>query len=532
MSRTAIDALRPLVRRATISLICLLGLLASFPQSAFAHPMGNFSVNRYSRLHVKSDVAELLYIVDMAEIPTHAERAAMDTNGDESISTLEEQQYLERVAATLPAQLLLSLNGEAGVWRLEAHTIRFSPGQADLPTLRMEFEFSTPLSANGKVYELHYEDMSYGERLGWKEIIVVPGAGVELLASNVPQDDISNALQEYPVDLLQNPPLVERATVRWRTVVSPADQISQQTISLRPSSTSGASLTGDGFADLLAIELGPWAVILALLAAFGWGAAHALSPGHGKTIVAAYLVGARGTFAHALFLGATTTITHTLGVFVLGLATLLASQYILPERIYPWLSTISGLLVISIGLSIGWQRLRGLRRRESTNHHHDHDHAHDHEHEHDHEHHDHAHHNHHHLHDHSHDPHTHSHGGHTHSHMPPGADGSAVTWRGLLALGISGGILPCPSALVVLLGAIAMGRVAFGLVLILMFSLGLATVLTAFGLLLLRAGKWFERIPDSGRYARYMAVASAAFITLVGAGITVQALIETGILAV
>ncbi len=114
--------------------------------------------------------------------------------------------------------------------------------------------------------------------------------------------------------------------------------------------------------------------------------------------------------------------------------------------------------------------------------------------------------------------------------MPPGAERGAVTWRALLALGISGGLLPCPSALVVLLGAIALGRVAFGLVLILMFSLGLATVLTAFGLLLLRAGKLFERIPESGRYARYLAVASAAFITLVGAGITVQALIEIGIL--
>jgi ABC-type nickel/cobalt efflux system permease component RcnA len=109
--------------------------------------------------------------------------------------------------------------------------------------------------------------------------------------------------------------------------------------------------------------------------------------------------------------------------------------------------------------------------------------------------------------------------------MPPGADGSTITWRGLLALGISGGLLPCPSALVVLLGAIALGRVAFGLLLILMFSLGLATVLTAFGILLLRASKLFERIPESGRYARYLAVASAAFITLVGAGITVQALL-------
>jgi ABC-type nickel/cobalt efflux system permease component RcnA len=296
---------------------------------------------------------------------------------------------------------------------------------------------------------------------------------------------------------------------------------------------------GDGFANLISIEMGPWAILLALLAAFGWGAAHALSPGHGKTIVAAYLVGARGTLLHAIFLGATTTITHTLGVFVLGVATLVASEYILPERIYPYLSTISGVLVIAIGVSIGWSRLRSLMRGESLElQQHDHSHAPDHVHTYDHSHGEGHSHDHDHLHDHVHDhvdghldPHTHSHGGFTHSHLPIAADGSAITWRGLLALGISGGILPCPSALVVLLGAVALGRVAFGLVLILVFSLGLATVLTAFGLLLLRAGKLFDRIPDSGRYARYLAVASAAFIVLVGAGITVQALMQMGVLS-
>jgi ABC-type nickel/cobalt efflux system permease component RcnA len=240
--------------------------------------------------------------------------------------------------------------------------------------------------------------------------------------------------------------------------------------------------------------------------------------------VAAYLIGARGTFRHALFLGATTTITHTLGVFVLGLATLVASAYIVPERLYPWLSTLSGLLMIILGLSIGWSRLRGLRRNAEL-HHHDHDrshgyadehrphgHVHDHEHSHDH------------RHDHSHDY------GHGHSHLPPSTDGGAITWHSLFALGISGGLLPCPSALVVLLAAVALGRVAFGLLLILVFSLGLASVLTAIGLLLIYAGKLFERLPDSGRYARYLAVSSAALITLIGTGITLRALMDADIL--
>lgn len=504
--------------RIIIGLLSVLVALALFPQTAFAHPMGNFSVNRYSRLAVGGEAVELLYIVDMAEIPTHAERTLMDSDGDKAISTQEEQDYLASMATTLSSQLLLTLDGEAATWTLGEHTIHFRPGQADLPILRMEFTLRAPLPAASDVHELTYLDESYVGRMGWKEVIVAPSNEVELLASDVPQADLSNMLQEYPVDLLQNPPAVDGASISWQPATASSAQNGQQRATEASRGLTTSSLGGDRFAELIAIELGPWAMVLALLAAFGWGAAHALSPGHGKTIVAAYLVGARGTFAHALFLGATTTITHTLGVFVLGLATLVASQYILPERIYPWLSTISGLLVITIGISIGWGRLRSLLRREPLDHQrHDHsrDHSHDHSHDHDHP--------------HTHEHHTHDHGGHTHSHMPPGADGGAVTWRGLLALGISGGLLPCPSALVVLLGAIALGRVAFGLVLILVFSLGLATVLTAFGLLLLRASKLFERIPESGRYARYLAVASAAFITLVGAGITVRALIDIGL---
>jgi ABC-type nickel/cobalt efflux system permease component RcnA len=525
------------LQRGLLSLFCVLGILLFFPHRAFAHPMGNFSTNRYSRITVGADEVELLYIVDMAEIPTHAERSAMDSDGDKVISPQEEQDYLQAAAAALPAQLRLTLNGEPVAWSVSKSTLRFVPGQADLPTLRMEFVLSAALPATGDVQEVHYLDQSYTDRLGWKEIIAVPGDGVQVLASDVPQSDLSNMLQEYPVDLLQNPPLAEGATVRWQPAPAGSEQPAKQAIEPVARGATVSSTGADGFAELVAIELGPWALVLALLAAFGWGALHALSPGHGKSIVAAYLVGARGTFAHALFLGATTTITHTLGVFVLGLATLVASQYILPERIYPWLSALSGLLVIVIGVSIGWRRLLVLLRGEAVEHYHhahgDHDHEDHHHHHHSHDHgHDHAH-DHHHTHDHhAHDhDHAHSHGGQPHSHMPPGADGSTITWRSLLALGISGGLLPCPSALVVLLGAIALGRVAFGLLLILMFSLGLATVLTLFGLLLLRASKLFERIPESGRYARYLALASAAFITLVGAGITVRALIDSGILS-
>jgi ABC-type nickel/cobalt efflux system permease component RcnA len=281
----------------------------------------------------------------------------------------------------------------------------------------------------------------------------------------------------------------------------------------------GTGKPADPFADLITIPaLGPWSLFLALLAAFGWGAIHAMSPGHGKTIVGAYLVGTRGTVRHAVLLGFTTTVTHTIGVLALGVAALAASEFILPEQLYPWLGVCSGLLVVAIGgnrLFAWWQ---------SQNHH---THLHyaysGHTHVgHIHTHHNHA--EHHHPHD------AHDHGdGHVHSHLPTGIDEAAVNWRTLLALGVSGGLLPCPSALVVMLGAIALGRIAFGLVLIVVFSLGLASVLTAIGVALVHASKLFARIPEQVQVTRWLPAGSALFITGAGLAITLQTLAATGL---
>ena len=202
------------------------------------------------------------------------------------------------------------------------------------------------------------------------------------------------------------------------------------------------------------------------------GAFHALTPGHGKTIVGAYLVGTRGTWRHAVFLGLVVTATHTAGVYALGAVTLVASAWILPERLLPWLSAVSGLLVLGVGASLVRQRLEHAM--------HGHTHAHG---------------------DHVH----HHHGPHEqHSHVPP-AD-MTPTLVNLVALGVSGGLLPCPSALVVMLGAIALGRTAFGLALILAFSVGLAAVLTAIGLVLVHARRLFDRLPLDGRFARFAPV--------------------------
>ncbi|MGD1898257.1 MAG: nickel/cobalt transporter [Phormidesmis sp.] len=282
------------------------------------------------------------------------------------------------------------------------------------------------------------------------------------------------------------------------------------------------------------LELGPEGIVrsaaglsgkwlLSLAGAFLWGALHSMSPGHGKTLVAAYLIGERATPLHAVFLAMTTTITHTLGVFALGFITLFAARYILPEQLYPWLSLVSGSMVVVIGLNLLWQRWRrsqNLAKASAIHSHHHHDDDHHHEHGHHHEH------NHHHEHGHHHSHGEHSHNNHTHSHLPAAA-GEAVTWRKLLLLGLSAGLVPCPAALVLLLGAIAIGNPFSGLVLVLVFSLGLSVVLTALGLILVYAKQMFKQLPAPKRaIVEWLPTASACGIVVIGTGIFARSLMQ------
>jgi nickel/cobalt transporter (NicO) family protein len=251
-------------------------------------------------------------------------------------------------------------------------------------------------------------------------------------------------------------------------------------------------------------QLGWAAIAIGLAVAVGLGAIHALSPGHGKTIVAAYLVGTRGTPAHAVFLGAMVTFTHTISVFLLGFITLFLSRFVLPEKIYPVLGVISGVSIVWIGAILLRKRLGAVRRHAA----HEHVHAHVHSHAHAHEHHNHE--------------HEHHHGdGHVHSHIP-----DEVSLGSLIALGASGGLVPCPSAMVVLLSAIALGRVGLGLILLVAFSLGLAGVLMAIGLVVLYAK---HLLPDSKKSAahpafRLIPVFSAAVIVCIGIIMTAASL--------
>jgi ABC-type nickel/cobalt efflux system permease component RcnA len=498
-------------RIARLSLVVLIVVITlAYAPPAWAHPLGNFTINHYSELAIGPGEIDLDFIIDMAEIPAFQEISRIDLDRNGLVDEGESAAYVPDQCQALRSGLSLAIGG-APVQLLGVEgSLAFPPGQGGLSTLRLNCRFRAEFAAASQSLSMEYQDHTFSDRLGWREIVVAAeGFRVQ---GDVSSDSISNRLVNYPNDMLSSPLDQREASFELHAAGSgPAAAAGPAT-----SRASGLTIDrNDPFTRLIQTENFTAAtLLLALAISFGWGALHAMTPGHGKTIVGAYLVGSRGTALHALYLGLTTTITHTAGVFVLGGVTLLASRFLLPEKLFPWLNLLSGLLVVGIGANLLLGRLRSARRRTGPA---DHEHTHDYEPE--------ASYEHHHGHAHHHD---HDHGGahppHMHTHNPPGSDGSPVTWRSLLALGVSGGLLPCPSALVVMLGAIALERIGLGMILVLAFSVGLASVLTGIGLAFLYAGRLFKRLPVKSQVLGYVPVASAAFITLVGLGIAVRAL--------
>jgi ABC-type nickel/cobalt efflux system permease component RcnA len=480
------------------------GLLA-----VIAHPLGNFTINHYVRISPLADRVKLHYIVDLAEIPAYQELKLADQNGDGGLSEGEIEAHLSTIAPQYLSGLLLSRDGMSVDLQVVEKSIKLLPGAAELPTMRLTFEIEGSAASLG-TSAFRFENTNGIGHAGWYELVMAPRDGVAVFNSTIFANGITDELSAYPADQLMAP-LSERSG-SWSMS---REAIPEGATPLKRRDGQPVVRTRDRFAELIAVpQLSLGVALLGLLVAFILGGAHAMSPGHGKTVVGAYLVGSRGTFKHAAFLGLTVTITHTAGVFALGIVTLFASQYILPEKLFPVLGVVSGAIVFAIGLSLFVKRLRSFILRGSSPKH---------------SHHTHAHrsdqsgerengiaHGHHHEHGHS------DHGGH--SHLPPGADGSAVSWKSLLALGVSGGLLPCPSALVVLLAAISLGRVAYGLLLIVAFSLGLASVLTAIGLIFVYASQRFSLSSRIGRLATIVPIASALVITIIGAIICYDAL--------
>jgi ABC-type nickel/cobalt efflux system permease component RcnA len=265
-------------------------------------------------------------------------------------------------------------------------------------------------------------------------------------------------------------------------------------------------------------QLGFGIVLAAMAVAAGLGAFHALEPGHGKTVVAAYLIGSRGTAWHAMMLGLIVTVTHTAGVYLLGVVTLFASHYVVPERLYPWLGVMSGLIIAGLGLSLLLRRYAGSAHADSHEHGHGHTHAHGYVQ--------------HHTHGSGEEP-VHPHAHHAQPHHPHHHVPSTVSLRELLALGVTGGIVPCPAALVVLLSALSLNRLGFGLLLIVAFSMGLAAVLIAIGILMVYAQRLMARLQGDGvLMTRWLPLTSATVMTIFGVVIAVQALVSVGILQI
>ncbi len=490
-----------------------------------AHPLSNFSVNSFTRIEVEKNQVRLKCVLDMAEIPTFQESQKIDADKNGTLDEIELRSYLESLTPQFIANLNLLVDNQRVQIKTLSSDISLPPGEGNLPTLRMEWSLTSENFSieNAAANRFKFENNNYKERVGWHEIVINRGVGVNIFDSTAFGSPLTDELKIYPEDML-TAPLAEKSAEFSATT---ANTIPEGAKPLQNRNGSASTpVQKDKFSELINVpEITPAIALFGLLLAFGFGAMHAMSPGHGKTVVGAYLVGSRGTVKHALFLGLTVTITHTLGVFALGLVMLFASNYILPEKIMPFLGFVSGLLVFFIGISLFKDRLfaaLGWQSHHSAGHTHDHgEHSHDHEshshdgHEHSHEHHSH---NEHHSHDDEHHAYgagvTHTHGGSTHSHLPP----ENITWGSLLALGISGGLLPCPSALVLMLSAINLQRIGYGLVLTIAFSFGLAATLTAVGLIFLYGGRLIDGSKLAGsRIVKMLPVASAFIIACVGA---------------
>ena len=447
---------------------------------AAAHPLGNFTVNRYSRIEPSGDRLYVLYVLDLAEIPTFQARSEVEADG--------EARYGADLAHSIARRVDVTVAGRPVRLAPVRHVLAFPPGQAGLKTTRLEVLLASPLLARGGT--LVFRDRNYRGRIGWKEIVVQAGSGARVSGSSAPSSSVSHELLSYPKDLLRSPLDVTEATAGLEPgsgLGSPPTLLPKSVLEQR---VGVRAVSDGGFASLIVRDhLSVGVILISLAVSLFWGAAHALGPGHGKSIVAAYLVGQRGTPRHAVLLGLVVTITHTLGVFGLGLVTLLLSQFIVPDDLYPWLNLAAGVMVVGIGLSVLRARL-GVRLGHRLSHaigraHHDHGH--------------------------------HEHG---HSHAVP----DSLSFRSLLAVGVSGGLLPCPSALVVLLAAISLHRLAFGLVLIVAFSLGLALTVTGIGLVAVLAKRAFGRMRLDRGLVRYLPAVSALAILVAGVIMTARAL--------
>lgn len=425
--------------------ICALLLIAA---PAAAHPLGNFTANTYAGLRVSADATRIDYVLDLAEIPAFQTRQRIAADG--------EDRYRESECAAIAEGVTLAVGSRRATVRVESSKLTFPPGQAGLDTLRLECALLADTGRLDAVTELTYEDTTLRDRIGWREVTAV-GDGTTLVAADVAVDSLSDRLRAYPDDRLASPLAQTTAALTVDPAAAgPADAGAPSAVAEgAPGIVGRLDSTLSGFVTRQDVTLGLAAAALGL--AFLLGTLHALAPGHGKTVIAAYLVGRSGSFRDALRLGVTVAVTHTLGVLVLG-AVLSLTQAFAPERLYPLLGIASGLLFAGVGVTLLPQAVASWR-----------------------------------------------HGGHGHHHEHARSVG-----RSLIAPGLAGGMVPSPSALLVLLGGIALGRATFAVTLVLAYGLGMGAALIGAGYLLVRMR------PDVSRLSRVLPLGAACLVVVGG----------------
>jgi nickel/cobalt transporter (NicO) family protein len=567
--------------------------LALIATTGWAHQITGTDVATLTQLLVDHRIVSGIYEIQYGELAALEERKQMDADGDDRITASEQAAYVERMRQQLNPNLSLEIDGEPLPVQLgEAEILPDEPLVAPVQ-MTLRYQLISEPSDFAERHTLIFRDANQLPRLVHADISVEGAALIDIEGVEPREGALKQVRVQSPEGPVQAAVALKPSEALWQAGPFAGGQTQLGDTEEQPASST------DRLQDMLrAEELSAGLILFALVMSLFLGAAHALEPGHGKTIVAAYLIGSRGTVANAIFLGGVVTFTHTFSVILLGVITLFASRYILPEQLFPWLGASSGLLIMGLG---GWLFVRNLTGGghghgpgghshvpgdegshdhsddHGDSHSHDredapaprfrvagpkqqaglttgggHDHG-DHDHPHDHSHdgddaHDHAHeegsdHSHDHAHDdsdsHDHDEDgdhdhsdesalVHSHGGKSHSHVPPGK----VTLGSLLALGISGGIVPCPGALVILLLAVALHRIVFGLTLIVSFSLGLAAVLIAIGILMVKARPMMERFSGDGKLIKRLPMFSALIIILVGFVMAVRSLMEAGIVII
>jgi nickel/cobalt transporter (NicO) family protein len=504
------------MRRSARALALSAIALFVLPAIALAHPLGNFTINHYAGVRIEPDRVLLDVVIDQAEIPAFQARQALDTNEDGEVSDAELEAGRVSSCTTLAGDLDLAVGGDPMQLTPTAAGLELRPGVGGLSTLRQVCGFEAPLAASvTSGTQVEFRDTSFAGRIGWREI-VVEGSGVAVspVEGELRAESASNRLLAYPADLLDDALADERVVVSVApggpelplpgipdaTPIEAVSDVSEPTAPVAAAAVPGG-VAGEIPALFQTTDLTPFVVLLSLATAAVLGAAHALTPGHGKTLMAAYLVGTRGTTIHAFGLGLSVSVSHTIGILALAALVIGAQGVLSPDLVIRAAPVIAALGITVIG---GWMLVAELRRRrvratpDLHDGHHDHD-----------------------VHD---DHQEHSHGGVRHSHAP--VNGATITWRSLFVLGLAGGIIPSTSALLILLGAIASGRAAFGIVLVLAFGLGMAIVMTGIGLLVVGARSRLDGLRTGSSLAAvraWLPLGAACLVLALGVYLTFQA---------